>query len=208
LKVKSEIKFPPLTEVPEGNSLYIIDEMNETLLKSILFGFGVYSIIILLIKPIFSDATKIKIEKFDNSACSIIPVMGLIYLLNWLVTLFFRYNNLEDSVEIYQLKSRLFGTYWLGYWLQPSLFLSSQLLWFKKLRKIKLIRIIIALTLIVSVESIFVYLTSLHRDYLPSTLNIQLSSRIYGWIWSIGIFGFTSILFHLIKSILKNKKDA
>ena len=94
--MKSEIKFPPLTEVLEGNSLYIIDEMNETLLKSILFGFGVYSIIILLIKPIFSDATKIKIEKFDNSACSIIPVMGLIYLLNWLVTLFFRYNNLED----------------------------------------------------------------------------------------------------------------
>jgi molybdopterin-containing oxidoreductase family membrane subunit len=181
--------------------------MTETLLKSILFGFGVYSIFILLIKPIFSDAIKIKIEKFDNSACSIIPVIGLIYLLNWLGTLFFQYNNLEDSAEIYQLKSRLFGTNWFGYWLQPSLFLSSQLLWFKKLRKIILIRLLIALALTVSIESIVISLTSLHRDYMPSTWSVPLSSKIIEWIWSIGIFTSITIIFDLIKTRLKIKND-
>lgn len=180
--------------------------MTETLLKSILFGFGVYSIFILLIKPLFSDATKIKIEKFDNSACSIIPVIGLIYLLNWLGTLFFQYNNLEDSAEIYQLKSRLFGTYWFGYWLQPSLFLSSQLLWFKKLRKIIVIRFLIALTLTFSIERI-IYLTSLHRDFMPSTWSVSLLSKIIEWIWSIGIFTFVTIIFDLIKTRLKIKND-
>lgn len=181
--------------------------MTETLLKSILFGFGIYSIFKLLFKPLFSDATKIKIEKFDNSACSIIPVIGLIYLLNWLGTLFFQYNNLEDQAEIYQMKSRLFGAYWFGYWLQPSLFLSSQLLWFKKLRKIILIRIIIALTLILSIESIVVYMTSFHRDYLPSSWTVPLTTRIYEWALSIGIFIFVTILYHFTKARLKFKND-
>lgn len=177
--------------------------MTETLLKSILFGFGIYSIFIFLIKSNFSNATKIKIEKFDNSACSIIPIIGLIYLLNWLGTLFFQYNIIADSSEIYQLKSRLFRTYWIGYWLQPSLFIASQLLWFKKLRKIILIRFLIALTLIFSIESFVVYLTFSQRDYLPSTWSISLSSRIIEWIWRIGVFTSITIIFHLIKTRLK-----
>lgn len=177
--------------------------MTETILKSIIFGFGVYSIIVLLIKSMFSESIKIKIEKFDNSACTFIPIIGLIYLLNWLGILFFQFSTIEDSTEIYQMKSRLFGLYWFGYWLQPSLFLSSQLLWFKKLRKVKLIRILIALTLIGSIEGIVIYFTSLHRDYLPSGWTVSLSSRIYGWILNIGIFGFASILFHFMRTRLK-----
>lgn len=180
--------------------------MTETIVQSILFGFGIYSITIMLSKPLFSGSTKIKIEKFDNSACTLIPAVGLIYLLNRLGTLFFQYGNLEDITEIYQISNRLFGPYWLGYWISPLLSLSSQLLWFKKLHRIILIRIIIAITLMVSIERIVVFLTSLHRDYLPGSWMVLSSSKKYEWLYSVGVFGLVSILFHLIKTRL-NKNN-
>lgn len=173
--------------------------MIETILKSLFVGFGIYTLILLLFKQILSKPTKIEIEKFDNSACTIIPVIGLIYLINWVGTLFLQYSNIEDPTEVYQMKNRLFGSYWFGYWLAQSLFLSSQLLWFKKLRKITWIRILIALTFIVSIESILVHLTSLHREYLPSSWSMSLSAKIVEWIYSLGIFSVVSITFHQIK---------
>lgn len=181
--------------------------MVDTLLRSVLIGFGLYSVFFISIGPIFSGPTKLKIEKFDNSACSFIPVIGVVYLLNWLGILIVQYTIAEEPAEIYQLNNRVFGPYWFGYWLQPFLFLSSQLLWFKKLRKMISIRIIIALTLIVSIQSLIVYLRSMDRQYLPSSWTVPLLSRMYDWILSIGIFVSITALFQFTTSLWKSKND-
>ena len=130
-----------------------------------------------------------------------------IHFSNWIRTLLFQYSNQEDATAIYQIKSRLFGTYWVSYWLPLLLFLSSQLLWIKKLREIHLIRIVIALSLIAPMQSFLIALTTVHRDYLPSTWTISISSRIIEWLFSIGIFGLTALAFHLVKLRFKRLKD-
>lgn len=169
-------------------------------LESILFAFGIYTIILFSIKPFISRSLKTKIEEFDNSTCLLISIVGLIYFLVFFITIYFQLRSLQTHSEIYGMKQRLFGTYWFAYWTQPAFYLTSQLLWFKKLRKLTLIRLFVSLSLIASIQGIIIYLTSLHRDYLPSSWSTPISLQIIDWLWSFGIFGIVSTVFHSIKT--------
>lgn len=174
--------------------------MTNPFFQSIVFGFILYSLIILVIQPFISEPAKNKIEKFDHSACILIAIVGLIHLLFWTTNLIQQFNSSNNESAIYLMKIRLFGSYWLGYWFQPFLILVSQLLWSKKLRSIKWSRFVIPLVLIVSIESIMVHLTSTNRDYLPSSWSTPIRTMIVGWIFGFGGFIFFSVVFHLVKT--------
>lgn len=178
-------------------------EYTQITIETILFGFGIYSILFLIGRPLLSESKKSFFDKIDNSACIVSAIIGVLYLVGMLSNTLFEYLSIEDPVERYLMNDRLLGKYWIGYWIQPSLFLFSQLLWFRKIRKIKFIRFIIAILMITSIESIVVYLTSLHRDYLPSSWSMSISARITHWLISLGLFGTTTTIFHLIKTKLK-----
>lgn len=178
-------------------------EYAEITIGAILFGFGVYSILFLIGRPMLSESKKPIMDKFDNSACLVAAFVGAIYLIGGLTSLIIEYATLKMQVEGFTMKDRLFGKYWIWYWIQPTFYLFSQLLWFKKIRKIKFVRFIVALLLITSIESLIIYLTSLHRDYLPSSWSMPISARIMDWLISLGLFGATTTIFHLIKTKLK-----
>jgi molybdopterin-containing oxidoreductase family membrane subunit len=178
-------------------------EYAEIVIEAILFGFGVYSIIFLIVRPMLSDSKKAILDKFDNSACLVAAIVGAFYLAGGLTSLIIEYTTVKKQVEGFTMKDRLFGQYWIWYWIQPTFYLFCQLLWFKKIRKMKFVRFIVALLLITSIESLVIYLTSIHRDYLPSSWSTPISARIMDWLISLGLFGATTILFHLIKTKLK-----
>lgn len=178
-------------------------EYIEITLVSVFFGFGIYTIIFLLIRPYLSEFKRLNLDKYDNSACSIIAVTGGLYLLIWIVDIIMQFQMTEEQYQVYMIRDKLSGPYWLSYWIQPFLFLSSQLLWLKKVRKMKFVRFIVALMLMTSIESLVIYLTSLHRDYLPSIWNSPISARIMDWFISLGLFGAITTIFHLIKTKLK-----
>ncbi|MCU0434545.1 MAG: hypothetical protein MUC87_13915 [Bacteroidia bacterium] len=182
--------------------------MVEPIIKSVLTGFGIYTIAMLWSKPFLPHTLKSKIEKFDSSACVLIPFTGLLYLVVWSVTIYFNYRNAETQDDIYSITNRLTGPLWYAAWLEPVLSLSSQILWFKKIRKNKLTRICIALTLIVPAESIIGCFISIHRDYVQSHWQVNYPQRIVAWIGEVGIFGVVSILFHWIRINYLKKSTA
>jgi len=150
-----------------------------------------------------SESKKSIMDGFDNSACLVAALVGALYLIGGLTSLIIEYVTVKMQVEGFTMKDRLFGKYWILYWVQPTFYLFSQLMWFKKIRKIKFVRFIVALLLMTSIESLVIYLTSLHRDYLPSSWSMPISERIIDWLISLGLFGVTTIIFHLIKTKLK-----
>lgn len=178
-------------------------EYAEIIIEALLFGFGVYSILFLISRPMLSEPKKSMMDKFDNSACLIAAFVGAIYLIGGLASLIIENATVKMQIEGFTMKGRLFGKYWIWYWIQPSFYLLSQLLWFKKIRKMKFVRFIVAILLIISIESLVIYLTSLHRDYLPSSWSIPISARITDWLISLGLFGATTTIYHIVKTKIK-----
>lgn len=178
-------------------------EYTEIAIEAILFGFGVYSIMFLIGRPMLSDSKKAIIVKFDNSACFVAALVGAFYLVGGLTSVIVEYTTVKKQVEGFTMKDRLFGQYWIWYWIQPTFYLFSQLLWFKKIRKMKFVRFIVALILVTSIESLVIYFTSLNRDYLPGSWSTPISMRIMDWLISIGLFGATTTIFHIIKTKVK-----
>ncbi len=178
-------------------------EYTEIAIGAILFGFGVYSILFLISRPMLFESKKHILDKFDNSACLVVVFVGAIYLIGGLTSLIIEYATVKMQIEGFTMKDRLFGKYWIWFWIQPTFYLFSQLLWFKKIRKMKVVRFIVALLLITSIESLVIYLTSLHRDYLPSSWSMPISARMMDWLISLGLFGTTTTIFHFIKTKLK-----
>jgi len=180
--------------------------MTNPFFQAIVSGFVFYSLIIFVIRPFISEPAKNKIEKFDHSACILIAIVGLIHLLFWTTNLIEQFNSSNNESAIYLMKTRLFGSYWFGYWFQPFLILVSQLLWSKKLRSIKWSRFVIPSVLIVSIESIMVHLTSTNRDYLPSSWSTPIGPTIISWILGFGTFMFFSAVFHFVRTRRSTKK--
>jgi hypothetical protein len=178
-------------------------EYAELTIGSILFGFGAYSIIFLIGRPMLTESRKSIMDKFDNSACIMAAFIGAMYLIGGLTCLIIGYLTVKMQVEGFTMKDRFFGKYWIWYWIQPTFYLISQLLWFKKIRKLKLVRFIVALLLIISIENLVICITSLHRDYLPSSWSMPISARITDWLINLGLFIATTTIFHLIKTRLK-----
>ena len=168
------------------------------------FGFGIYTLIFLVLKKFYFFKEKTFFQKFDNAAITIVIIAGLIYLLLWIfgVISFFIEANPED---IHNFQNRISGKYWYGYWFQPlSYVISSQLLWFTYIQKSTFFRLILGLILMFNAEKFVLFMTSLHRDYLPSSWSMN-SDDIFGVLVLDGflkilIFGFFVIVVYFIKN--------
>jgi hypothetical protein len=105
-----------------------------------------------------------------------------------------------NSYEQFMMRNRMTGPYWYMYW---SLLLCNVVapntLWFKSLRRS--VPWLFFISLVVSVgmwlERYVIIVTSLHRDFLPSSWYMY-SGTMYDWsafIGSIGLFLTLTFLF-------------
>lgn len=168
-------------------------------LTSLLIGFGIYTILFLMLKPIFKKKFVQKLEAFDDSTCILIAGVGFISFAVYLVSIYFTFNFMTSPSENYDFRQRLIGANWFYFWLQPLFIVTSQILWLPQLRKVKWLRLLIALSLLISIRGIIVYFTSLHRDYLPASWSAPLTSLLYKYSWSLGLFGIVALLFHRVR---------
>ena len=174
----------------------------ELTAELLLFGFGIYSLFYFSVTFFLHKQNYVTITKYDNSACVVAAIAGGLYLLVWLIKLSMKILPTEEQDGVL-IANSVTSPYWLGFLVPPLLLSSSQLLWIKSLRRKKIIRVIIALFLLTSIESIVIYLTALHRDYLPSSWSMPVSARITEWLIGLGLFGATTTIFHLMKTKLK-----
>lgn len=156
----------------KGNILFLL----QTIAIDFFTAFGLYSIFFLFIS-IFTK--NVIISKIDKEATNFITFAGVVYLIVWIIGLFVFYSvsNTEDRTH---MLNRMFGKYWFGIWSQPILwFLVTQLLRIKSIYKNIFLRILFSFILIISIERLTIIITSLHRDYLPSSWTMYSDLDIY-----------------------------
>ena len=151
------------------------------LIDAILVGFGVYSLIYLLL-PKKKRTTALL--QFDQVACLVFAIGGTLGILQFVYGLNETIAG-EDGEELFQLTNRMFGPYWFAYWgMILSYYGISQPYWFKKVRSIKWVRVITVILTIFSMERLTILITSFHRDYLPSSY----THGFWGELWHEAIF--------------------
>ncbi len=166
-------------------------------------GFFLYTIIYFILRK---SKGKEKIRAFDDNATIVICATSLLFLLMWIGGTIWALNHSdEDRISIL---NRMTGPYAFAYWLQPTLYsLVPQLLWFRKVRENYLSRFLIAFFLFFNFEKFVIIVTSLHRDYLPSSWSMDADTYfpfiVLGILWKLALFaGLTAFLY-----AIRKKKD-
>ena len=124
--------------------------------------------------------------------------------------------------ERFAFINRATGPFAWAYWIMMSCnVITPQIFWFRKLRRSIPIMFVVSLIINVGMwfERFVIIVTSLHRDYLPSSWEYYVPTR-YDWAITLGSFGFFFTFFLLfcrvlptvamfeVKSIMKPGKES
>jgi hypothetical protein len=122
-------------------------------------------------------------------------IVGIAYLTEFFIAW---YSGVE--YESYAFINRATGPYWWAYWIMMTCnVVSPQLFWFKKIRTSILVSFILSIVVNVGMwfERFVIIVTSLHRDYLPSSWAMFTPTMfdIGDYIFSFGLFFTLFFLF-------------
>ena len=158
---------------------------------AIFSGFAMVLTLMLITRKVFKLEDYITIEHIELMNIVIIvtgSIVGIAYITEFFISW---YSGVP--AEQYAFFNRMQGPYWMAYWAMMTCnVISPQLFWIKK------IRTSIAATFILSIvvnigmwfERFVIIVTSLHRDYLPSSWVM-----FYPTIYDVGVYLFTFGLF-------------
>ncbi len=144
----------------------------------------------------------ITLRHLDNMA-KIMLATGLIVFYAYIMEIFFAWYS-ANPYEEYMIFNRMTGTYAPFYWL---LILCNgiipQLLWFKRIRTNLVILFIISIIVNIGMwlERFIIIITSLTRDFLPSSWSIY-TPTVWDWSLYIGTLGFFLLLLLLFLRVL------
>lgn len=129
---------------------------------------------------------------------------GLIVVYGYMMEAFFGWYSASEYEE-FMIQNRIWtGPYWWSYWLLILCNgLSIQLLWFKRFRESEfwLFTISIVVSIGMWLERFVIIVTSLNRDYLPSSWAMY-SPSPFDWTMFIGTIGFFFTLIFLFVRFL------
>jgi hypothetical protein len=126
---------------------------------------------------------------------------GLIVAYGYMMEAFFAWYSANDYEE-FMIKNRMFGPYWWAYWaLILCNVVAPNFLWIKNLRTS--VPFLFCISLVVSVgmwlERFVIIVTSLHRDFLPSSWGMYAGTK-FDWAAFIGTIGlFVTLLFLFVR---------
>lgn len=181
----------------------------ELIADGIFIGFSL-SVIFNLIVSYFLKSEKHKSLFYNYRSYAIYTVrfLSLAYVLFYSI----RFIYFISTNDFYIHNERATGPYAFNYWfilLRPVLYCGLlQLFWIKPFRKKKLYVLVLAtITLVLSflsatvIEKIIIYVSALHRDYLPSDWEMQLDSQPILLLYLYHIFE-KIILFNIIVGLI------
>lgn len=185
-------------------SVFIFDFIRS----NIFIVFGLYSIVYIICTFILKD--KKKINKFDVLSCRLISFSGLIYFGCFLLLIIFTL--CKGSEEKEMLTNRMFGPYWFAFFLPPTIYLIiTQLLRIPKIRSSKVARLLFISFMLIPFEVYIIIITSLNRDYFPSSWNIYQKTSVFdviiGFSYKFLLYLIFLGLFYMITERLKNRFD-
>jgi molybdopterin-containing oxidoreductase family membrane subunit len=169
---------------------------------AIFSGFGMVSTVLIIVRKVFDMQhiiTLNTLEKMNKILLATGSMVGYAYGMEFFIAWYS-----GNPIEQFTFINRAFGPYAWAYWIMISCnVVFPQLFWFKKIRRS--IPVMFVLVILVNVgmwfERFVIIVTSLHRDYLPSSW-----AMYYPTIFDIGIligsFGlFFTLVFLFAKSL-------
>lgn len=161
-------------------------------------GFAMVLTLAIPLRAIFSLHDFITDRHLENMA-KIMLVTGLIVVYGYVMEAFFGWYS-ANQFEAYMIQNRMTGPYAWSYWL---LILCNgmvpQLMWFKPLRTNTLVLFMVSLVVGVGMwlERFVIIVTSLHRDFLPSSWDMYYPTRwdFATFFGTIGLFVTLMFLF-------------
>jgi molybdopterin-containing oxidoreductase family membrane subunit len=191
---------------------------------AIFSGFAMVQTLLLVTRKVLSLEEYITVEHIDVMNKVIIltgSIVGIAYLTELFVAWYGQ--NPYEMWAFMENRANPFSPYGWAYWLMMSCnVLSPQIFWFRKMRRN--ITVTFFMSVIVNIgmwfERFVIIVTSLYRDYLPSSWSTYYSPTIFEIGFYLGTFGlfFTcyflfSKFFHVIaiaeiKNILKKSGES
>jgi molybdopterin-containing oxidoreductase family membrane subunit len=154
-------------------------------------GFAMVLTLAIPLRWIYGLEDFITTRHLENMA-KITLVTGLIVVYGYMTEAFFAWYS-ANTYEQFMIRNRMTGPYAWSYWaLIVCNGLAPQVLWFKRLRTSLPVLFIVALIVSVGMwlERFVIIVTSLHRDFLPSSWGMY-----YPTIWDFSTFVGTIGLF-------------
>ncbi|MCX6550084.1 MAG: polysulfide reductase NrfD [Acidobacteria bacterium] len=139
--------------------------------------------------------------KHLNVMAKVMLATGLIVAYGYSMEVFIAWYS-GNQYERFMILNRMTGPYWWSYWgLILTNVLIPQMLWFKRFRTS--VVVLWCLSIVINVgmwlERFVIIVTSLHRDFLPSSWGMY-SPSIWDWTTYIGTIGlFLTLLFLFIR---------
>ena len=185
---------------------------------AIFSGFGMVATLLVVARKVMNYENYITIGHLD-AMTRIIMVTGTIVGIAYLTEFFIAWYS-GNVYEQYAFANRAFGPYWWAYWSMMSCnLIAPQVFWFKWARTTPWFIFIMSIVVNVGVWFVrfVIIVTSLHRDYLPSSWVMYSGSltEIGLFLGTFGIFFTCFFLFAKflpvinmseIKSILRNRE--
>ncbi|HEX8096548.1 MAG TPA: NrfD/PsrC family molybdoenzyme membrane anchor subunit [Pyrinomonadaceae bacterium] len=163
-------------------------------------GFAMVLFLSIPLRKFYGLEDFITMRHIENMA-KIMLATGLIVFYGYLMEAFFAYYS-ANEYERFMIHNRMTGPYWYYYW--TLIFcngLTIQALWFKRVRRS--VPLVFLIAVIVSVgmwlERFVIVVTSLHRDFLPSSWGMY-QPTVWDWSMYVGTIGlFFCLLFLFIR---------
>jgi Ni/Fe-hydrogenase subunit HybB-like protein len=186
---------------------------------AIFSGFAMVLTLMLVTRVVFKLEDYITMEHIEMMNIVIIvtgSIVGIAYITEFFVAW---YSGVQ--YEQYAFINRATGPYWWAYWsMMTCNVISPQLFWFKKIRTSIVATFILSIIVNIGMwfERFVIIVTSLHRDYLPSSW-VMFSPTIHDmgvYMYSIGFFFTMFLLFAKflptinmaeVKSVLKSSSE-
>jgi len=165
---------------------------------AIFSGFAMVQTLLLVMRKVMNFENYITMFHIE-SMNKIIMATGSIVGIAYLTELFIAWYS-GSEYEMYAFANRIAGPYWWAYWTMMTCnVISPQLFWFKKIRTS--IPISWVLSIVVNIgmwfERFVIIVTSLHRDYLPSSwaMFYPTWTDVGVFVGSVGLFFTLFLLF-------------
>ena len=163
-------------------------------------GFAMVLMIAIPLRAVYGLQDFITQRHLDNMA-RIMLASGLVVAYSYVMETFMAWYS-GNPYEQYVQTNRWFGPYGPLYWaLMATNIVIPQLLWSRRLRANTKVLFLLALSVNVGMwlERFIIVVTSLHRDFLPSSWDIYLPTT-FDWTMFIGTLGlFVALLFLFIR---------
>ena len=160
-------------------------------------GFGMVLTLLVVMREIFNLKDYITTKHLENMA-KITMLTGSIVGVAYATEFFVAWYS-GSHYEGFAFINRMLGPYWWSYWIMVSCnVITPQLFWFKKIRTNPALLWIISIFVNIGMwfERFVIIVTSLHRDFLPSSWDMFIPT-FHDFAILIGSFGLFFTLFLL-----------